>query len=42
MPKYGLKTLYISIYGGNITMMMNNNPIIIWMQLISHRQNNET
>ncbi len=31
--KYGLKTLYISIYGGNITIMMSK-TIIIWIRRI--------
>ena len=30
MPKYRLKALNISIYGGNITMMMTK-IIIIWI-----------
>jgi len=30
MPKYRLKALNISIYGGNITMMMTQ-TIIIWI-----------
>jgi hypothetical protein len=34
MPKYGSKTLNISICGGNITMMMNK--FIICMQLSDH------
>ena len=32
MPKYRLKALNISIYGGNITMMMTI-TFIIWIQL---------
>ncbi len=38
MAKYGLKPLNISIYGGNITMMMINR-FIIWMQHITHDHN---
>jgi hypothetical protein len=38
MAKYRLKTLYKSIYGGNITLMMNKITIIIWMKLINHHQ----
>ncbi len=47
MAKYSLKTLYISIYGGNITLMMINDSIlkmiiIKWIQLINHHQRNKT